>query len=65
MKKIVALSIIFLLSGCVSPNTQMTNNNFSELQPSTPSILSASNSNMIYKADNDLKAASLECAKEL
>ncbi|WP_368076106.1 J517_1871 family lipoprotein, partial [Acinetobacter oleivorans] len=38
MKKIVALSLIFLLSGCVSPTTQMTNNNFSELQPSTPSI---------------------------
>ena len=28
-------------------------------------ILSASNSNMIYKADNDLKAASLKCAKEI
>ena len=27
--------------------------------------LSASNSNMVYKADNDLKAASLKCAKEL
>ena len=133
MKKIVALSLIFLLSGCVSPTTQMTNNNFSELQPSTPSIsgiwtisispsistikleadgngilcddtsghvvfnkikyannmiyiqngmtlevkhlnkdilearaiLSASNSNMIYKADNDLKATSLKCVKEL
>ena len=132
MKKIVALSLIFLLSGCVSPTTQMTNN-FSELQPSTPSIsgiwtisispsistikleadgngilcddtsghvvfnkikyannmiyiqngmtlevkhlnkdilearaiLSASNSNMIYKADNDLKATSLKCVKEL
>ncbi len=28
-------------------------------------ILSASNSNMIYKADNDLKAALLKCVKEL
>lgn len=27
--------------------------------------LSASNSNMVYKADNDLKAASLKCIKEL
>ncbi len=27
--------------------------------------LSASSSNMVYKADNDLKAASLKCAKEL
>ncbi|MGR2824995.1 hypothetical protein FY048_05580 [Acinetobacter sp. 1124_18A] len=117
----------------MSPNTQMTNNNFSEVQPSTPSVsgiwtisigpsistikldsdgngilcddtsghvvfkkvkyannmiyiengmtlevkllnkdilearitLSASNSNMVYKADNDLKAASLKCVKEL
>ncbi|WP_404794739.1 J517_1871 family lipoprotein [Acinetobacter oleivorans] len=133
MQKIIALSLIFLLSGCVSSNTQMNNNNFSEVQPATPSvsgiwtisigpsistikldsdgngvlcddtsghvvlnkvksannmiyiqngmtlevkhlnkdileartILSASNSNMIYKADNDLKAASLKCAKEI
>ncbi|WP_373866375.1 J517_1871 family lipoprotein [Acinetobacter oleivorans] len=133
MKKIIVLSLIFLLSGCVSPNTQMANNNFSEVQPSTPSvsgiwtisidpsistikldsdgngvlcddtsehvvfnkikyannmiyiengmilevkilnkdiieartILSASSSNMIYKADNDLKVASLKCVKEL
>ncbi|NUF24803.1 hypothetical protein HUN23_18820, partial [Acinetobacter oleivorans] len=28
-------------------------------------ILSASNSNMLYKADNDLKVASLKCVKEL
>ncbi|HHU5621697.1 TPA: J517_1871 family lipoprotein, partial [Acinetobacter baumannii] len=28
-------------------------------------ILSASTSNMIYKADNDLKAASLKCVKEI
>lgn len=27
--------------------------------------LSASNSNMVYKADNDLNATSLKCAKEL
>lgn len=133
MQKIIALSLVFLLSGCISPNTQMTNNNFSEVQPSTPSVsgiwtisigpsistikldsdgngilcddtsghvvfkkvkyannmiyiengmtlevkllnkdilearitLSASNSNMVYKADNDLKAASLKCAKEI
>ncbi|NUF31899.1 hypothetical protein HUN28_17095 [Acinetobacter oleivorans] len=133
MQKIIALSLIFLLSGCVSSTNQMTNNNFSEVQPSTPSvsgtwtisigpsistikleadgngilcddtsghvvfnkvkyvnnmiyiengmtlevkilnkdileartILSASNSNMIYKADNDLKATSLKCVKEL
>jgi len=133
MQKIIALSLVFLLSGCISPNTQMTNNNFSEVQPSTPSVsgiwtisigpsistikldsdgngilcddtsghvvfnkvkyannmiyiqndmalevkllnkdiletritLSASNSNMVYKADNDLNAASLKCAKEI
>jgi len=133
MQKIIALSLVFLLSGCISPTTQMVNNKFSQIQPSTPSvsgiwtiligpsistikleadgngilcddtsghvvfnkvkyannmiyiengmvldvkilnkdiieartILSASSSNMIYKADNDLKAASLECAKEL
>lgn len=133
MQKIIVLSLIFLLSGCVSPTNQMNNNNFSEVQPSTPSvsgiwtisigpsistikldsdgngvlcddasghvvfnkvkytnnmiyiqngmtlevkhlnkdileartILSASNSNMIYKADNDLKVASLKCVKEL
>ncbi|KJH64388.1 J517_1871 family lipoprotein [Acinetobacter calcoaceticus] len=133
MKKIFALSLFFLLSGCVTPATQMVNNKFSEIQPSTPSVsgvwtvsispgistikldsdgngilcddtnghvvfnkvkyannmiyiqngmtlevkllnkdilesritLSASNSNMVYKADNDLKAASLKCAKEL
>lgn len=28
-------------------------------------MLSASTSNMVYKADNDLKATSLKCAKEL
>ncbi|MEG9540563.1 hypothetical protein DZC40_00080, partial [Acinetobacter baumannii] len=28
-------------------------------------ILSASTSNMIYKADNNLKAASLKCVKEI
>lgn len=133
MQKIIVLSLIFLLSGCVSPTNPMNNNNFSEVQPSTPSvsgiwtisigpsistikldsdgngvlcddtsghvvfnkvkyennmiyiqngmtlevkilnkdmieariILSASNSNMVYKADNDLKAASLKCVKEL
>ncbi|MMZ71624.1 hypothetical protein D1872_351110 [compost metagenome] len=27
--------------------------------------ISASNLNMLYKADNDLRAASLKCAKEL
>lgn len=133
MQKIIALSLVFLLSGCVSPTTQMANNKFSEVQPSTPpvsgiwtisispsistikldsdgngvlcddtsghvvfnkvkyannmiyiengmildvktlnkdiiearTILSASSSNMIYKADNDLKVASLKCVKEL
>ena len=133
MQKIIVLSLIFLLSGCVSPTNQMNNNNFSEVQPSTSSvsgiwtisigpsistikldsdgngvlcddtsghvvfnkvkyannmiyiengmildvktlnkdiieartILSASSSNMIYKADNDLKVASLKCVKEL
>lgn len=133
MQKIIALSLVFLLSGCVSPTTQMANNKFSEVQPSTPpvsgiwtisispsistikldsdgngvlcddtsghvvfnkvkyannmiyiengmtlevkllnkdifearTILSASSSNMIYKADNNLKVASLKCVKEL
>ncbi|WP_267530326.1 J517_1871 family lipoprotein [Acinetobacter oleivorans] len=133
MQKIIALSFVFLLGGCISPTTQMVNNKFSQMQPSTPSIsgiwtisidpsistikleadgngilcddtsghvvfnkvkyannmiyiqngmvldvkilnkdiieartiLSASSSNMIYKADNDLKAASLKCAKEI
>lgn len=133
MQKIITLSLVFLLSGCVSPTTQMANNKFSEVQPSIPpvsgiwtisispsistikldsdgngvlcddtsghvvfnkvkyannmiyiengmtlevkllnkdifearTILSASSSNMIYKADNDLKVASLKCVKEL
>ncbi|WP_144730348.1 J517_1871 family lipoprotein [Acinetobacter oleivorans] len=133
MQKIIALSLVFLLSGCISPTTQMVNNKFSQMQPTIPSvsgiwtisigpsistikldsdgngvlcddtsghvvfnkvkyannmiyikngmtlevkhlnkdileartILSASNSNMIYKADNDLKATSLKCVKEL
>ncbi|WP_033850015.1 J517_1871 family lipoprotein [Acinetobacter sp. 826659] len=133
MQKIIALSLVFLLSGCKSPTTQMVNNKFSQMQPSIPSvsgiwtisigpsistikleadgngilcddtnghvvfnkvkyannmiyiengmildvktlnkdiieartILSASSSNMIYKADNDLKAASLKCPKEI
>lgn len=122
-----------LLSGCVTPLTQMMNNKFSEIQPTSPSVsgiwtvsigpgistikldsdgngilcedtsghvvfnkvkyannmiyiqngmalevklltkdllearamISASNLNMLYKADNDLRAASLKCAKEL
>ncbi|MDS7931126.1 hypothetical protein RMB13_16930 [Acinetobacter sp. V102_4] len=133
MKKIILLGVVILFGGCVTPSTQMINNKFSEVQPSTPSVsgiwtisigpsistikldsdgngilcddtnghvvfnkvkyannmiyiqngmtlevkllnkdilesritLSASNSNMVYKADNDLKAASLKCAKEL
>lgn len=133
MKKIILLGVVVLLGGCVTSSTQMINNKFSEVQPSTPSVsgiwtisigssistikldsdgngilcddtnehvvfnkvkyannmiyiqngmtlelkllnkdilesritLSASNSNMVYKADNDLKAASLKCAKEL
>ncbi len=32
---------------------------------SARTILSASNSNTLYKADNDLKVASLKCVKEL
>ncbi len=133
MKKIISLSLIFSLSGCVTPTTQIINNKFSEVQPSIPSvsgiwtfsidpnistirldsdgngilcedtsghivlnkvkyannmiyiqngmvlevrllnkdileartILSASTSNMIYETDDDLKAASLKCVKEL
>ncbi|ENV93231.1 hypothetical protein F937_02630 [Acinetobacter calcoaceticus ANC 3680] len=133
MKKIILLGVVILFGGCVTPSTQMINNKFSEVQPSTPSVsgiwtisigssistikldsdgngilcddtnghvvfnkvkyanniiyiqngmtlevkllnkdilesritLSASNSNMVYKADNDLKSASLKCAKEL
>ncbi|MBP2603232.1 J517_1871 family lipoprotein [Acinetobacter calcoaceticus] len=133
MKKIILLGVVVLFGGCVTPTTQMINNKFSEVQPSTPSVsgiwtisigssistikldsdgngilcddtnghvvfnkvkyannmiyiqngmtlevkllnkdilesritLSASNSNMVYKADNDLKAASLKCTKEL
>ncbi|EOQ63666.1 hypothetical protein F935_01295 [Acinetobacter calcoaceticus ANC 3811] len=133
-KTMLGLVVVpLILSGCVSPTTQMANNKFSEVQPSTPSVsgiwtisigpsistikldsdgngilcddtsghvvfnkvkyannmiyiengmtlevkllnkdllearitLSASNSNMVYKADNDLKAASLKCAKEI
>lgn len=133
MKKIIYLVSTVLLSGCVTPTTQIINNKFSEVQPSMLSvsgiwtfsidpsistirldsdgngilcedtsgyivlnkvkyannmiyiqngmvlevrllnkdileartILSASTSNMIYEADNDLKAASLKCVKEL
>ncbi|CAI3101506.1 hypothetical protein MWMV2_MWMV2_00128 [Acinetobacter oleivorans] len=133
MQKIIALSLVFLLSGCISPTNHMVNNKFNEEQSSMPlvsgiwtisigpsistikleadgngilcddtsghvvfnkvkyannmiyiengmildvktlnkdiiearTILSASSSNMIYKADNDLKAASLKCVKEL
>lgn len=133
MKKIILLGVVVLFGGCVTPTTQMINNKFSEVQPSTPSVsgiwtisigssistikldsdgngilcddtnghvvfnkvkyannmiyiqngmtlevkllnkdilesritLSASNSNMVYKSDNDLKATSLKCAKEL
>lgn len=122
-----------LLSGCVTPLTQMMNNKFSEIQPTSPSVsgiwtvsigpgistikldsdgngilcedtsghvvfnkvkyannmiyiqngmalevkllnkdlleartmISTSNLNMVYKADNGLRAASLKCAKEL
>ncbi|KKC44523.1 MULTISPECIES: J517_1871 family lipoprotein [Acinetobacter] len=134
MQKIIALSLVFLISSCVSPTVHMmANNKFNEEQPSMPlvsgiwtisigpsistikleadgngilcddtsgqvvfnkikyannmiyiqngmalqvkilnkdiiearTILSASNSNMLYKADNDLKVASLKCVKEL
>ncbi|MBN6533614.1 J517_1871 family lipoprotein [Acinetobacter pittii] len=133
MKKINLLIMTILLSGCVTPLTQMMNNKFSAIQPTSPSVagiwtvsigpgistikldldgngilcedtsghvifnkvkyannmiyiqngmalevkllnkdlleartmISASNLNMLYKADNDLRAASLKCAKEL
>lgn len=38
MKKIISLSLIFSLSGCVTPTTQIINNKFSEVQPSIPSV---------------------------
>ncbi|WP_032063778.1 J517_1871 family lipoprotein [Acinetobacter sp. 809848] len=133
MKKINLLIMTVLLSGCVTPLTQMMNNKFSAIQPTSPSVagiwtvsigpgistikldsdgngilcedtsghvvfntvkyannmiyiqngmalevkllnkdlleartmISASNLNMIYKADSDLRAASLKCSKEL
>ncbi|MBR7713715.1 hypothetical protein KC099_10960 [Acinetobacter nosocomialis] len=133
MKKIILISLAFLLIGCVTPVTQMMNNKFSEIVPNMPqtygiwttsigpglstikldrdgsgvlcedtgghvllnkikffnntiyvqngmtlevkrldknvlearTTLSASNLNMLYKSDYDLKQASLKCAKEM
>lgn len=133
MKKLLLILPFLALGGCVTPTTQMLDNNFSEVQPKAPSAagiwtvsigpgistikleidgtgvlcedtsghvvlnkikysdnmiyvqngmtlkiaslsrdrleakttLSAFNQNMIYKADNDLKSASLKCSKEL
>ncbi|MDN8087543.1 hypothetical protein QZJ90_17455 [Acinetobacter baumannii] len=133
MKRFILLGVISSLVGCVTPATQILNNNFSEVQPKSPNAtgiwtvsigpgistikldgdgtgvlcedtsghvvlnkikysdnmiyvqngmtlkvaalskdrleakttLSAFNQNMIYKADNDLKSASLKCSKEL
>ncbi|WGO87976.1 hypothetical protein QFB56_14670 [Acinetobacter pittii] len=133
MKKLLLILPFLALGGCVTPATQMLNNNFSEVQPKVPSTtgiwtvsigpgistiklesdgtgvlceetsghvvlnkikysdnmiyvqngmtlkvatlnkdqleakttLSAFNQNMLYKADNDLKSASLKCSKEL
>ncbi|MEV8215723.1 J517_1871 family lipoprotein [Leifsonia sp. NPDC077715] len=36
MKKIILLSLIMLLSGCVTPVTQMMNNKFSDIVPTKP-----------------------------
>ncbi|WP_202744408.1 J517_1871 family lipoprotein [Acinetobacter pittii] len=38
MKKINLLIMTVLLSGCVTPLTQMMNNKFSEIQPTSPSV---------------------------
>ncbi|EXA86692.1 J517_1871 family lipoprotein [Acinetobacter baumannii] len=36
MKKIILLSLAILLSGCVTPVTQMMNNKFSDIEPTKP-----------------------------
>lgn len=36
MKKIILLSLAILLSGCVTPVTQMINNKFSDIEPTKP-----------------------------
>ncbi|WP_151820819.1 J517_1871 family lipoprotein [Acinetobacter soli] len=36
MKKIILLSLATLLSGCVTPVTQMMNNKFSDIEPTKP-----------------------------
>lgn len=38
MQKIIALSLVFLLSSCVSPTVHMANNKFNEEQPSIPVV---------------------------
>lgn len=53
-------NIIYLQNGMVL-EVKFLNKDILEAR----TILSASNSNMIYKADNDLKAASLKCVKEI
>ena len=53
-------NIIYLQNGMVL-EVKFLNKDILEAR----TILSASSSNMIYKADNDLKAASLKCAKEI
>ncbi|MFW1729294.1 J517_1871 family lipoprotein [Acinetobacter baumannii] len=133
MKKLLLVLPFLALGGCVTPVTQMLNNQFSEIQPTKPQVtgiwttsvgpglstiklnedgngvlcedssgymtlnkikysngniytqngmvlkvlklnqdlleakttLSAFNVNMAYKSDNDLKAASIKCAKEI
>ncbi|MCK0900542.1 hypothetical protein BFR92_013230 [Acinetobacter pittii] len=53
-------NIIYLQNGMVL-EVKFLNKDILEAR----TILSASTSNMIYKADNDLKAASLKCVKEI
>lgn len=133
MKKIVLLGLTSILSGCITPTTQMLNNKFSEVSSKSPAFsgiwttsigpglstiklesdgngvlcedtsghvqinkikildntiyvqngmklqvlnlnkdvleakttLTAFNVNLVYKADNDLKNASIKCAKEI
>ncbi|OCY33010.1 hypothetical protein BFR75_05855 [Acinetobacter pittii] len=55
-----ANNMFYIENGMVL-NVKILNKNIIEAR----TILSASSSNMIYKADNDLKAASLKCAKEI
>lgn len=36
MNKLFLLGLVVLLTGCVTPVTQMTNNNFSDIEPTKP-----------------------------